>query len=101
MRRVVALLVLFLVVGSATGAFAAMAEAAKACDEQCGDGDEDCCPLVCPRCVCAARSLAVDVPNALVMPGAEPSRQPTLGGDDGVPESAEPDEILHVPIVAG
>lgn len=97
-RRAVALLTLCLVVGSASGAFAAMAES---CDEQCEDGDEDCCPLVCPRCVCAARGVTVDVPHVALLPTREESRLPDLIGDVMAPSSADPREIFHIPIAAG
>ena len=100
MRRAVALLTLLLVVGTTTGAFAAVAEAAG-CAEACGDGDEDCCPLVCSSCVCAARALALDVPHAAALPVAQAARTATVRADVVDPTPVEPGEIFHVPIAVG
>ena len=100
MRFALGQLMLFLVIGSATGAFAAIAEAEGGCDEGCGEGDEECCPLVCPRCVCSARGVTLDVPQAVALPGTEELLWVDLAGDAVEPESADADEILHVPIAA-
>jgi hypothetical protein len=97
---VVALLMLFLVVGSATGVFAAVAEATS-CEQGCGGEDgEDCCPPVCPQCACAARGIAVTTAQTMLLPGPEWSTFAAVSSDATTPESADADEILHVPIVA-
>jgi hypothetical protein len=99
-RRAVALLMLFLVVGSATGAFAAVTEEASC--EDCGEQDRDCCPPVCPRCVCIARGVMADVvAGGVVLAPPEGKAVLSVREDAGAPESAEPGEIFHVPIVAG
>lgn len=99
MRGPVALLMLVLVVGSATGAFAAVAEAAT-CQDDCEQGDADCCPPVCPQCVCAARGIVVVSPQPIALPSAAWSRMEAIDREVSAPESADGDEILHVPIVA-
>ena len=91
---------LFLLVGSATGAFAAVG--AEASCEHCGEQDTDCCPPVCAQCVCAARSITADVPEAIAgLPPPDGCRVMIVGDEDGAPQSAEPGEIFHVPIAAG
>jgi hypothetical protein len=91
---------LFLLVGSATGAFAAVGSEAS-CDD-CGEQDTGCCPPVCAQCVCAARSITADVPDAIAsLPPADGSVVSSVGEEDGAPESAEPAEIFHVPIATG
>jgi hypothetical protein len=98
-RRPVAALLFFLVIGSATGAFAAIADE-EGC-EDCGEQDSGCCPLVCPQCVCIARALtAVPVAGAIVPP-PDVGAVVRVGEDAGAPESAESREIFHVPILAG
>jgi len=90
---------LSLLVGSATGAFAAASE--EGC-EDCGERDTDCCPPVCPQCVCVARGVTADVPEAgVVLLALEGNAVVSPGEDTRAPESAEPGEIFHVPIVAG
>jgi hypothetical protein len=99
-RRALALLMLVLVIGSATGAFAAMTDESSC--EDCGETDAGCCPLVCPQCVCIARGVAADLPAGgalLPPPGGE--AVVSVGEEAGAPESAEPREIFHVPIAAG
>lgn len=99
-RRVLALLMLFLVAGGATGAFAAVS--AEASCEDCCEQDTGCCPPVCPQCVCVARGMTADMPvTGPVLPAPEGKRVVSAGDDAGAPESAEPDEIFHVPIAAG
>lgn len=92
---------LLLVVGSATGVAAAVVEAGEGCDEDCGEGDTGCCPLLCPRCVCAARGVTLVVPPTVELPAAECSMLGDAKGEVVAPESADADEILHVPIPAG
>lgn len=99
MRRPVAALLFFLVIGSATGAFAAIADE-EGC-EDCGEQDGGCCPLVCPQCVCIARAVTAVPAAATVLPPPDGRTVTSVGEDAGAPESAEPREIFHVPIVAG
>ena len=97
-RGAVALLMLFLVVGSATGAFAAVTQEASC--EDCGEQGTGCCPPVCPQCVCILRGVMAEVVAAgVVLPPPEGGTVVSLGEDAGAPESAEPGEIFHVPIV--
>jgi hypothetical protein len=98
-RRAVALLLVFLVLGTATGAFAAVISEA-AC-EDCGEGDDGCCPPVCPECICVARSAAADVPQILGLPGLVGSAGPGHIDEPTAPASADPREILHIPKRAG
>jgi hypothetical protein len=98
-RCAVAVLMLFLMIGSATGVFVEMVEGGDSCEEDCGG--EECCPIVCPRCACAARRVAVDMPTVAALPAMEGMQLADLVGDVVAPDSAEADEILHVPIVAG
>ena len=99
MRRSVALLLFFLVIGSATGAFAAIADEAGC--EDCGEQDSGCCPLVCPQCVCIARAVTAVPAAGAVVPPPDVGAVVCLGEDAGAPESAEPRDIFHVPIAAG
>jgi len=97
-RRAFALVMLLLVVGTATGAFAAVTQEASC--EDCGEQGTGCCPPVCPQCVCIARGVTADVVAAgVVVPPPEGGAVVRVGEDAGAPESAEPGEIFHVPIV--
>lgn len=100
-RRTLAVLVLLLTVGSATGVFAAVAEADGSCEEDCGDGDAGCCPLVCPRCVCAARGMTAHMPGETGLPAADAVASDVPGDRTVAPESPDAGEIFHVPIVVG
>lgn len=99
MRRLVAALLFFLVIGSATGAFAAIADEAGC--EDCGEQDSGCCPLVCPQCVCIARAVTAVPAAGAIVPPPDVGAVVCVREDAGAPESAELREIFHVPIVAG
>lgn len=95
MLRFLALVVLLVVAGPATGAFAA---GEAACEEGCGDpgGTADCC-----ACPCNTRSVTV-LGAPLRTPAADrPIVRPAAEVSDDAPADPEPDEILHVPRRAG
>jgi hypothetical protein len=88
--RVVAIVMLLALTGSATGVFT-LGEAA--CEEDCGDAADsgECC-----ACPCTTRSviLACLVPPPTV---EQVAGQAAVPAADRTPPDPEPDEILHVP----
>jgi hypothetical protein len=89
--RVLALLMLVVMAGPASGAFA-LAEAA--CQDDCGDTGEtgDCC-----ACLCNTRSITV-LPGPVTAPAIDrPVVRSAIAITDDAPPDPEPAEILHVP----
>lgn len=89
--RVLALLMLLVMAGPASGAFA-MGEAA--CEDDCGDAGEtgDCC-----ACLCNTRSVTV-LPGPVARPAIDcPVVRPVIATADDAPPDPEPAEILHIP----
>ena len=89
--RVLALFMLLVMAGPASGAFA-LGEAA--CEDDCGDTDEtgDCC-----ACLCNTRSITV-MPGSVAAPATDrPVVGPAIATADDAPPDPEPTEILHIP----
>ena len=70
------------------------------CDEACEDADcKDGCPPLCPQCHCSARSLtAVRAEAVAAPPPPTVARLDAPTRSDRLPPSADPGEILRVPI---
>jgi len=89
--RILAILLLVVMAGPASGAFV-LGEVA--CEEDCGDSGDtgDCC-----ACLCNTRAPTV-LPTSLGTPAADqPVERPALLAVDDAPPDPDPAEILHVP----
>jgi hypothetical protein len=89
--RILAIVMLAMLAGPASGAFT-VGEAA--CEEDCGDFGEtgDCC-----ACLCNTRSVTV-LPISIGAPATDqPVEWPVRVAVDEAPPDPEPAEILHVP----
>jgi hypothetical protein len=99
MARVVRVLLLVMMVGSATGISLADLTGAEDCDARCEDeADGKSCPPACTTCCCSLRVAAPIViarASAIVSVPLVSLLEPVAG--DTVPTSPDPREILHVP----
>ncbi len=102
-RHAVACALLLLILGTSSGAFAAIGEALTdddACTDECEDGQEGCCSPICATCACAVRIVNVVLPGAVAMPVPERRAVDSVELAAGQPESPDPGDILHIPIAA-
>ena len=97
MRRIVQLLMLFLVLGQALGLDWVAAE--DACQESCDDDtDGRHCPPSCPSCTCSLRSAPAVPPTAPVIVALPTTSTVSVPETERIPGTPEPREIMHVPI---
>ena len=96
LARVVTILALALFVTQTSGTRTLLSSEPD-CEASCpGDGAHCKCPPGCQLCACCSTPRTVQPPLASSLPLPSIEQGLRISGDD-VPQSPDPDEILHVP----